>query len=69
VSDMNDYVLFGLCMWCVGASWIAAQMYIKTLKLKLLLLGSVEVIKDIGEGKATVEVSENGESIAIKRNK
>ena len=67
MNDTNDWVLFGLCMWCVGASWFGAQMYIKNLKLKLLLLGAVETIKSIGEGRATIEMHEDG--ISIKRNK
>jgi hypothetical protein len=66
---MSDAVLFGLCLWCVGATWVATQMYIKTLRLKELLIWSAEIIKEIGEGNATVEVSNNGKSVAIKRNK
>ena len=64
---MNDYILFGLYMWCVAGSYFAVVFYLKNLKLKLLLLGAVETIKQIGEGKATIEMHEDG--ISIKRNK
>lgn len=61
-----DWILFGLCMWCVASSYLAVRFYIRTIKLRLITIGMAEVIKDIHEGNAVIIQEEGG--IRIKRN-
>jgi hypothetical protein len=57
---MNDYALLGLCLWCVGATWLAGVAYVKTIKMKLVVIGMAEVIRDIHEGKAVIIQEQDG---------
>ena len=62
---MSDYILLGLCLWCVASTYYAVVKTIQVEKLKLLLVGAVETIKDIHNGNAVVV--ETSEGFTIKR--
>ena len=62
-----DYVLLGLCLWCVATSYFSIVFYLRGLKLKMLVMGMVETIKDIADG--TAEIVTKGGSITIEGKK
>ena len=56
----HDWILLGLCLWCVASSYFAVRFYIKTIKLRLITIGMAEVIRDIHEGKAVIIQEQDG---------